>query len=192
MEFLTEEPSYTEGSNSSRRSKASERGSRWYRENKEKVDARVKQRKAQDPKHFAAIKAAYYRRNKQKWQGYKVSAYRRRRTDFQARARHMVAWLRLEAGRKEVPFDLTVEWVRERLERGVCEVTGLKLDITDEHRAGRRISPYAPSVDRLSGPAGYLRTNCRMVVWIYNLAKQNWSDTEVLTMARALVAKVAS
>jgi hypothetical protein len=192
MDASIKEISKMEISTSSLRTKASERGSRWYRENKEIVDARVRQQRADDPKHFAVIRRKYYLANREKWQTYKARAYIRRRIDLHARARHMVAWIRLNAARAGVPFDLTVDWIRERLESGVCEVTGLKFDFTDEKRGGRHISPYAPSIDRIDGPNGYVQGNCRIVVWMYNVAKQHWSEDEVLVMARALVARHSS
>jgi hypothetical protein len=82
-------------------------------------------------------------------------------------------------------FDLTREWAIEKM-AGVCEVTGLPFEL--DKPDGYRFYPWAPSVDRIDCKRGYTQDNCRLVVWIYNMAKSEWCDEDVLKMARALVA----
>lgn len=64
---------------------------------------------------------------------------------------------------KALDFDLTKEWVIDRLESGVCEVTGLPFDFQS--------AVYRPSIDRLEPEKGYTEANCQMVIWAYNIAK---------------------
>lgn len=85
------------------------------------------------------------------------------------------------AKKRKEPFDLTHEWIQERLDTGVCEVTGLPFTIASGPR-----SPWTPSLDQINPREGYTQKNCRVVVWIYNTAKQNWSDAEVRQLAEAL------
>ena len=84
-------------------------------------------------------------------------------------------------------FDLTREWAEEKIEAGVCEVTGLQFEYSKDGKD--RFQPFIPSVDRIDSSKGYTQDNCRMVVWIYNMAKAEWSDDIVLRMAKALVSK---
>ena len=87
-------------------------------------------------------------------------------------------------------FDLTRGWFVERLERGVCEVTGLSFELSGGRHDGRLTHPFSPSVDRISPAKGYTEDNCRLVVLNYNMAKGEFSHQDVLTWARALVQKV--
>ena len=91
---------------------------------------------------------------------------------------------RRHAAKAGVPFTITVEWLTERMLTGHCEVTGLPFDMSCEQRGFR--DPWAPSVDRIDPAAGYTPDNCRMVVSIFNYAKNEWSDGDVLRMAKAL------
>ena len=44
-----------------------------------------------------------------------------------------------------------------------------------------------PSIDRIDNSQGYTKNNCRVVSVIYNKAKSDYKDEDVLKMARALV-----
>jgi hypothetical protein len=90
---------------------------------------------------------------------------------------------RLRAWRNELPFDLTKDWVIERLEMGKCEITGIEFD------AGTNGSrTFSPSVERRNPELGYVAGNCLVVVWIYNSAKGPGTHEDVVRLARALVA----
>jgi len=91
---------------------------------------------------------------------------------------------RIYCKRKDLPYDLTKTWLREKLRLGRCEVT----EIGFELHKGKR-SPFGPSIDRIDPRRGYTRDNCRVVVNCYNQAKSDWSDNDVLRMAKALMSK---
>lgn len=80
---------------------------------------------------------------------------------------------RRRANRQNFEFDITCEWVKEKLAKGVCEATGIPF--VDEPR-----HPYRPSIDRIDNVKGYLKSNCQVVVYIYNLSKHIWTHTEVM------------
>nr|WEM05543.1 endonuclease [Ralstonia phage BOESR1] len=82
---------------------------------------------------------------------------------------------------KGLEFSITQDWVEERLQAGRCEVTGIPFDFTFN-----RI--WSPSLDRVDNALGYTPENTRMVVFIYNSAKNTGTDADVLQMATALVA----
>lgn len=79
-------------------------------------------------------------------------------------------------------FDLDLEWIAERIERGFCEVTGLPFDLI----TGR--SSFAPSLDRINPSKGYTKDNVKVVAWAYNAAKGAGTHDDVLRLAQALVA----
>lgn len=135
-------------------------------------------------KHAAELRSAYYAANKEKWSAYRITQKDKEATDPWHRAGRMLVWIRARAGKIGLGFDLTHEWVAERLEVGVCETTGIALELSKPPES--RFHPWAPSVDRIDSKRGYTQDNCRVVCWIYNMAKSEWTDEVVVTFARAL------
>ena len=85
-------------------------------------------------------------------------------------------------------FDLTAEWFKERLDRGVCEVTGLPIRIKLYKKNDKGIRGcYSPSIDRIDNTIGYITSNCRIVCWGYNVGKNNFTDRDVNALALALL-----
>ncbi len=88
------------------------------------------------------------------------------------------------AKQKGLEFELTVEWVQERLSRGHCEVSRLPFEY--DLGTSDKANPWSPTIDRRDSAIGYTIENCRLVVWAYNAAKNSWSDEVVLKLAEAL------
>lgn len=138
-------------------------------------------------KAAAALKSAYYAANREKWTEYRKTQREKLQQDSFLRAGKLLTWIRVRAARSQREFDLTREWIADRLESGVCEVTGIPLELSKP--PGSRFHPWAPSVDRIDSKLGYTQSNCRVVCWIYNMAKSEWSDEVVMTFAKALSAR---
>ena len=85
------------------------------------------------------------------------------------------------AKQQSLDFNLDLDWFREKLSHGHCEVTHLPFIQSD-----KRMAPFAASVDRTDPHNGYTKDNCKMVIWCYNAAKGDNSHDEVMIMARAL------
>lgn len=87
-------------------------------------------------------------------------------------------------------FNLDVAWFKRELKRGTCEVTGLPFVLPSYTPNGQgNRGPWAPSVDRIDNTKGYTKANCRMVVWIFNLAKSNYKDQDFARLSMAFTAK---
>ncbi len=85
---------------------------------------------------------------------------------------------RSRAKQCNLPYQLSLEWLENKLAVGVCEVTG----ITFKNERG----PYAPSLDQRIPGAGYTLKNTQVVVRMYNTAKGDWTHEDVLVLAKAL------
>jgi hypothetical protein len=69
------------------------------------------------------------------------------------------------ARQRGLEFSLTEEWFVEKINAGVCELTGLPFGSLAEN------DPYAPSPDRIVNEGGYEDGNGRMILWWLNRAK---------------------
>jgi hypothetical protein len=99
------------------------------------------------------------------------------------RAKKLVRMAAARARKAGVPFDLDWKWLHKKLLVGKCEATGLDLHIS------RGISPWSPSLDRKVGSKGYTKKNVRVVVYVFNTAKNGFTDDDVEEMCRAFVRK---
>lgn len=92
---------------------------------------------------------------------------------------------RTRARKTGVPCDLPFSWAAQRLEDGHCEVTGVPFKLG----AGPR-EANSPSIDRIVPELGYVESNCRMVIWMYNAAKSEYTDEAVWNMATSLAREI--
>lgn len=99
----------------------------------------------------------------------------------------MLQWVRCRAARLGVPCDLTLDFMIKKVLCGVCEVTGIPFELglsKEQHTKA-----FSPSVDRIIPGGGYTQDNVRVVVYIYNIARSDFAEEDVLALAKALVAK---
>lgn len=89
--------------------------------------------------------------------------------------------------RKDSSFDLDVAFIIDKLEKGVCEVTGLTFNY--DKPSGESTNKFSPSIDRIDSSVGYIKSNVRVVIWWYNLMKNDSTDSELLEICQAVVNK---
>lgn len=105
------------------------------------------------------------------------------RAKHSSRALLLISTGSTAARKRGVIFSLSVEWVEAKLDAGVCEVTGLPLVVV----AGVGATPWAPALLLRDPAAGYTPENTLVVCWAYKAAKQDFTDADVLLVAKALV-----
>jgi hypothetical protein len=110
---------------------------------------------------------------------------RERHTDPARRAAHLCRAAKARAEEKGLPFDLTPEWVAERVRAGACEATGLPFDFANGGGVGHKRA-FGPSLDRTDNTRGYTKDNVKVVCWIYNAAKGVSDHATVVRFAEAL------
>jgi hypothetical protein len=101
-------------------------------------------------------------------------------------ARLILERTKARAKKKNFSFDLTEGWVQKKLNKGICEATGIEL-ICNEYYEDK--GPFVPSIDRLDNSKGYTKDNCQMVIWIYNRAKGTSDLKTLYKMCKAFVEK---
>ena len=85
----------------------------------------------------------------------------------------------------EVPHDLDFEWGKARW-TGRCELTGIEF-ATPDNRFGRAKRTFFPSIDRIVPELGYIKTNCRIILWAINVFKGDGTDEDMRRIAEALI-----
>lgn len=97
----------------------------------------------------------------------------RNKENYHSKLRDRVRTLLSVARRRASSFDLTVDQMLPRFERGLCEATGIPFEMT-----GAR-NPFSPSLDQKVPSAGYTAENVQVVCLIYNQMKSDFSDHDV-------------
>lgn len=109
----------------------------------------------------------------------------RHRASGKAAVSDLMAGARRRANQQGVRFELTRGWLEEKLQRGLCEVSGLPF----EHTAGGgrwKKQPFSPSVDRIVAGGPYTPNNCRVVCLIVNEAMNQWGLEPLIKLVGAM------
>lgn len=108
-----------------------------------------------------------------------------------SKASQLLLGVRHRAKKRNLAFDLDIEWLSKKIEFGRCEVTGIKFDLSPfsqspTHGANNQIiNAWSPTLDRIEPNKGYVKENVRLVVKMFNTFKNFWDDDTVLTWALA-------
>lgn len=119
----------------------------------------------------------YKRDNKEKLAQWRSNRYR----SLHGRANNLFNTARRSAKKRGLKFDLTVEWIEEKLKLGLCELTNLTFSF------GVR-NAYTPSIDRKDSSKGYTKDNCRVILWALNAAFNEWGEGIFQAIAREWIA----
>ena len=88
-------------------------------------------------------------------------------------------YARDRARKNGIPFELDREWLSEKLIKGTCELTGVKLERslpTGRYKA----HPFSPSIDKKDPSLGYTKENSRLVCFAINRAMSDWGEEILL------------
>jgi hypothetical protein len=97
----------------------------------------------------------------------------------------MLTTRKRDARLRGIPFSITrsdIEVLAEQQD-WKCARTGLPLDLT----ACDGMKPFGPSIDRIDNSYGYEPGNIQLVCYMYNSAKNQFTDADVLRFASALL-----
>lgn len=100
--------------------------------------------------------------------------------------KRIIVAIKASAKSKGLDFNVSDLWVRARLNRGICEVSGLPIRSKAGSKSGAR-DFYSPSVDRIDNNLGYEESNLRMVCWGLNLSKNKYADRDVNALALTMI-----
>jgi hypothetical protein len=108
------------------------------------------------------------------------------------RAQRLFTSAQRMAKKNHLPFDLDVEWIEKKLIAGKCEVSEIPFTFkslrTGKGGVGSQ-NPFAPALDRKLANKGFVKSNVKVVIWMYHAGKQNVSHETFMQLCRALVRK---
>ncbi len=91
--------------------------------------------------------------------------------------------LRKRAKEKKIPFDLDKKWMSKKLDLKNCEVSNIQFD----HDNGVW---HTPSIDRVDNDMGYIKDNCKAIIWGINVGKgQSLSYDDLYKISKLFVEK---
>lgn len=140
----------------------------WYAKNKE---------------HAVEWKRNWIKENKEAY----ADRRKRYRNNTNTRAIEMLSSAKYSSNKKNVPFDLDIDFIKSKLDTGVCELTGLPFDLNP--LPGGRQNPYTASMDRIVPEKGYVKSNVRMVLWALNAAFNSYGEDVYATIAKVYLDK---
>lgn len=111
-----------------------------------------------------------------------------RENDFE---NYVLARTKAKAKKECRKFNLDLAWITSELAKGKCSVTNMPF-VRPAYQPGKKgiKGAWSPSIDRIDNSKGYTKANCRIVVWMYNLAKNNYRDIDMVKMSVALTANL--
>jgi hypothetical protein len=91
--------------------------------------------------------------------------------------------IKTRAKKAGIGFDLTREWIAEKLRAGVCEMSGIQFDMEG------KLTPNSPSIDRIDPSGPYTQANCRVILWFLNRALCNYGEDYALMVFERVLAR---
>ena len=90
---------------------------------------------------------------------------------------------------KDCEISITVDWITEKLLKGICEYTGLPFDLNPVHDFSS--NPYAPSLDRINPKIkNYSPENTRVVLTCVNKTLNEYGENTILPILKAMVSVI--
>jgi len=107
------------------------------------------------------------------------------------RARTLLNGAVSRAKKKNIPCNITLEWIEEKLRNGKCEATDIDFVIKPYSKNGDKemVHPHAPSLDQISPSSGYTKNNVQLVVDQFNKMKNDKDMETTIYLAKKLVEK---
>lgn len=134
-----------------------------------------------------AAALAHHVRNREARLAYK----RARMATIAGRSWEMLDGAQRRSAKMGKTCDLTRDWIEKKIQEGRCPLTGWHFDLGGPSN-GARLNPHAPSLDRIDSRQGYTVSNTRVVCAQANLAKNDFTDDELIELAKAIVRTISS
>lgn len=154
----------------------------WYEKNQERHRELGRKWREENHEYHLALHRDGYRRNRAARLESHRSAYHRDKLTPKMIVKNLWGGANRRAREAGIEFTLTKEWVMDKVQAGVCELSGLKFE------PGSRLHhPMSPSLDRIRRDAGYTPDNTRLVIWAVNNLKGVGTDETMWKVVEAMI-----
>jgi hypothetical protein len=160
---------------------------RWKEYNSIHKAIRVEKSREYGRKNLKLIVAKnrkYREKNKERCNGY--SKKWASNNVKKVKARQLWNAAKNRAKKLGLDFDLTKEFIYKKLDIGICEYTGLKIDMRI-NLSGRLA--LSPSMERKIPSLGYTQKNVVLACWAINAFKSSHTIQEIIPIAKAFLLK---
>lgn len=86
-------------------------------------------------------------------------------------------------------IDFGLEYLKEiwELQDGICPLSGIKMVLRTHTNCSKSLmAPYSASIDRIDNSIGYVKGNIRFVCHMANIARNRYSDEEVIEFCKSV------
>lgn len=165
------------------REKNRENIKKYYDENRERFRIDQKNKRLMNPEEF--------NRKRREKRASRVEVIRAR--ERAARVKNPAYWhlkgVKRRAKGADLACDLDMNWINDRLNRGVCELSGIQFDMDRSTGGFSMMKLNGPTVDRKNPKGPYTKANCRMILWWLNRALSDKGEEYALSVFRAIFIK---
>lgn len=111
----------------------------------------------------------------------KVKAYNNEKYNSE---RYKKLWMaaRTRANKQNLEFSLDIDKIKIAIDIGICEITGIKFNVSDE-----RHGAFSPSIDRINNSLGYTNENCKIVCWCFNAGKNHFNINNFIHVCQKVI-----
>lgn len=85
--------------------------------------------------------------------------------------------------------DFGSEWIEGKILGGICEVTGIPFNLSENRGGIHAANPWVPSIDRIDSSKPYLKGNVQIVVYMYNVCKSEFLHEDVVMFCKMLISE---
>ena len=158
---------------------------RWKEYNSSHKEIRLEKSREYGRKNLKLIvekNRIYRKKNKERCNGY----YKKWALNNikKVKARQLWNAAKTRAKNLGLDFDLTKEFIYKKLDIGICEYTGLKIDMR-MNLSGRLA--LSPSLERKIPRRGYTQKNVVLACWAMNAFKSSHTIQEIIPIAKAFL-----
>ena len=158
---------------------------RWKEYNASHKEIRLEKSREYGRKNLKLIvekNRIYRKKNKERCNGY----YKKWALNNikKVKARQLWNAAKTRAKNLGLDFDLTKEFIYKKLDIGICEYTGLKIDMR-MNLSGRLA--LSPSLERKIPRRGYTQKNVVLACWAMNAFKSSHTIQEIIPIAKAFL-----
>lgn len=107
------------------------------------------------------------------------------RDKWRNKIRSKLSSTKKRAIKKNISVEIDSAWLREKLNGGKCEITGIPF----KHLNNNTRNGFSMSVDRKDSKGGYTKDNCQAVLTLLNLAKGEGTYEDLYIWAKAFIKK---